>query len=56
MTKEELVAILADMFDDWIDGDDPVERCTTLLGVDVVVAFESGAIFRIQVTDMTRGK
>lgn len=50
MTKRNLALWLADEFHDWIDGDDPVDEYD-VYGNSVVVKFESGVMFHIEISD-----
>lgn len=50
MTEQELTVWLADMFHDWIDGDDPVEQYNRSANNSIDVTFESGVQFNVKIT------
>lgn len=50
MTVRNLVIFLADEFHDWIDGDDPVADYE-VAGNSIIVRFESGEVFHIQISE-----
>lgn len=49
MTERWLTIWLADEFHDWIDGDDPVAEYE-VSGSSIIVKFESGATFHVQIS------
>lgn len=53
MTKRNLTCDFADILDEWIDGDDPVTDCRMLRSDQIIVTFESGARFGIEVIDLS---
>ena len=49
MTEEELLVTLDDYFGDWIDGDDFVTAVGPDENGNLLVRFESGAVFCVSV-------
>ena len=58
MNRDEMIAILADDFHDWTDGDDPVksyEVTDTYEKQGITVTFEDDTVLWITVQDVTPG-